>query len=271
MVSIFDMSGRFWERWIVTSFILGLYWRRTPPWGKIWVFTLSCFLWFALSPLLLGMIYELLFVTPYHSLSNGSQLSMVWVTGLTLLHFWAAMCYFGIFCRKFWVDMGVLDVDRNAEQVQNAKNDGVKNASLHGWQGSNGVISRAVHIFSSVVFHSEWDKVDRTALLDESTVPLTRQLLLTLLGPTCTYFTFFSAIRVFSQYLDLLPQVTYSNFYKMIVYDICTIAIISLQLIAKFQSKLHNWFVAVHNAARDDRYLIGVILLDYVPIIRTES
>jgi len=273
IVSVLDLSPRSWERWVVTSFILGLHWRRTPPWGKIWVFTLSCLLWFVISPLLLGMIYELLFVTPYHSLPNGSQLLLVWVTGLTLLHFWAAMCYFGIFCRKFWVDIGVLDiglidVDRNVEEVQNAKNDGVESAPTHGWQGSEGVISRFARIFSSVIFHSEWDKVDRVALLDESTIPLTRQLLLTLLGPTVTYFTFFFAIRVFRQNRQLLPKGTYSNFYKMIVYDIFTIVVVLLQLIAKFRSKLQNWFVAVHNAARDDRYLIGVILLDYVTPVR---
>lgn len=28
---------------------------------------------------------------------------------------------------------------------------------------------------------------------------------------------------------------------------------------------LHHWFKAAHQAARDDRYLVGEVLMDYVP------
>lgn len=212
-------------------------------------------------------------MTPFHSLSVEShllsvrQFSMVWVTGFTLLHFWAVLCYHAIFCRKFWEDIGIVAVDQNAGDTQNDQN---KNETSRKWQGENGVLYRLVHTFASVVFHSEWDKVDRTVLLDDSTVLIVRQLLLTFLGPSSAYFAFLFVGRGLTRDLSGiccgqdLPQIHYSNAQKMMLYRFFTIGVIALQLIAMCRSKLRNWFEAVHNAARDDRYLVGVTLLEYV-------
>jgi len=218
-------------------------------------------------------------MNPQHSLYVRDTFP-VWITGFILLHFWAVLCYFGIFSRMFLAGNKMLGREQNGqneEQAQNGVYDANEMDSHNIWQGGNGIVSRVIHIFTSVIFYSEWDKVDRTVLLDESTVPLLCQLLLTLLGPSFLYFISLFPIHVLRKDLSGIccghgtHEQHVSNLYNMMIYRIITTATIILQLVAAFQAELRSWFAAVHNAARDDRYLIGVTLLDYVPPLSTKS
>jgi len=49
----------------------------------------------------------------------------------------------------------------------------------------------------------------------------------------------------------------------MILYRSFSLIIVSLQLCMCFQEPLKEWFEKAHNAARDERYLMGEILLNY--------
>ena len=50
---------------------------------------------------------------------------------------------------------------------------------------------------------------------------------------------------------------------RRILYRACLAIHILVQLGSSFRNVLDGWFVAAHKAARDDRYLIGEILLNY--------
>merc|ERR1712150_204676 len=143
----------------------------------------------------------------------------------------------------------------NEEQPRNETNDANETESHHLWGGGGGIVSRVIHIFTSVIFYSEWDKVDRTVLLDESTVPLLCQLLLTLLGPSFLYLLSLFPIHELRKDISGIccghdtHELQVSNVYNMIIYRVITTATIILQLVAAFQAELRNWFTAVHNAA----------------------
>ena len=52
--------------------------------------------------------------------------------------------------------------------------------------------------------------------------------------------------------------------YRAFIFRSVSVAVTSFYLASALRSPLQRWFCAVHKAARDDRYLVGEILLNYV-------
>jgi hypothetical protein len=52
---------------------------------------------------------------------------------------------------------------------------------------------------------------------------------------------------------------------KMVLFRICMAVHVLVQLGSSSRARLEIWFQAAHDAARDDRYLIGEILMNYDP------
>jgi hypothetical protein len=53
--------------------------------------------------------------------------------------------------------------------------------------------------------------------------------------------------------------------FRMLLFRTCMAFHIIVQLCSSFRLALESWFHAAHKAARDDRYLVGEVLMDYVP------
>eukprot|EP00538_Stauroneis_constricta_P007814 CAMPEP_0119568068 /NCGR_PEP_ID=MMETSP1352-20130426/37812_1 /TAXON_ID=265584 /ORGANISM="Stauroneis constricta, Strain CCMP1120" /LENGTH=69 /DNA_ID=CAMNT_0007617405 /DNA_START=84 /DNA_END=290 /DNA_ORIENTATION=- len=53
--------------------------------------------------------------------------------------------------------------------------------------------------------------------------------------------------------------------FRMFIFRLSVVLLTASQLVITFQHVIHVWFEAAHSAARDDRYLIGEILMNYVP------
>jgi len=235
--------------------------------GKLMIFSKACLLWFMVSPMCIGVTYELFIVK---SLSfwkeelpfweDFTSIFSSWIVGFTLLHVWGILCYFGAFKRSFWIEIGLLRRGNNRGEVAGQNNaipprgeieNGAKGedaASSSLWQGDKGIIFHFFNIISSVLFDMEWDKVDRTVLLDDCAMPVFWQLFITLTSSTCLY---------------ILSIVFSIGENRRILYRLLFSIALSAQLAFSFQPQLRAWFNVAHKAARDDRYLIGEILLDY--------
>jgi hypothetical protein len=53
--------------------------------------------------------------------------------------------------------------------------------------------------------------------------------------------------------------------HRVYVYRLASVSTLLIQLCISFRKHIQRWFGAVHKTARDDRYLIGEILLNYQP------
>lgn len=246
---------------------------------KIKVVFVACFLWFFISPLLLGLTYNFMcvkgieFWLHINPLLDRNELVLSWGAGMLLLNMWAAMCYIGAFHFDFWMKIcsflyvrGQEGVDRN-DNINNQSDNyiqevnKIKLVDRSKWQGQEGIISRFFSIISSVIFEAEWDIVDSVTLLDECAIPITFHLL-------CLFITpIFLNTGIYYLVLFIWGGDFWENIipclYKMIIYRIFTVITISFQLATTFQQPLKYLFISAHNAARNDRYLIGEELLNY--------
>ena len=50
---------------------------------------------------------------------------------------------------------------------------------------------------------------------------------------------------------------------RLYIFRLASGSTLFLQLCHTFSGQIQNWFSAVHKTARDDRYLIGEVLLNY--------
>ena len=51
--------------------------------------------------------------------------------------------------------------------------------------------------------------------------------------------------------------------FRMLMFRSCMALHVLFQLCSAFREQLERWFEAAHSAARDDRYLIGEVLMNY--------
>jgi len=79
-----------------------------------------------------------------------------------------------------------------------------------------------------------------------------------------TIRTYFSTLTSTGIVLPILGLVDY-GYYRMIVFQFSAVCVVISQLANAFQSPLKHWFEAAHKAARDNRYLVGEALLDFLP------
>jgi len=258
---------------------------------KIRIVLLSLTLWLLVCPINLGLLYSLCLLTPSKFWSGNEPIALFtlliksWTTGSLLLHLWAVLCYIGLFTKEFWSGIGVAlnggeggnnerplernDGNGNQEAVNLVHETEMKERRI--WQGKDGRIAVFCDVLSRSLLYWEWDKVDRSALLQETTVPITCQLCLSLGLPFLLFIlidvtirTYFSTLTSTGIVLPILGLVDY-GYYRMIVFQFSAVCVVISQLANAFQSPLKHWFEAAHKAARDNRYLVGEALLDFLP------
>jgi len=125
-----------------------------------------------------------------------SSILVSWCLGFIVLHFWAFLCYVGVFESDFWMRNGFIGVivpiindngfqdednndnDENDSYYNEENSEGIveRRDSLQKWQGKDGIIFRVVQLLYSILYNQEWDKVDHVMLIEEFSLPVIRQL-----------------------------------------------------------------------------------------------
>jgi len=269
-----------------------------PPFRKVLILVETLTLWFVFCPLVAGTIYQFLFIRtiPASLQVDVKMLMSSWPVGFMIMHFWAALCYAGAFGRGFWREVRQIAIDGIAGGAPPAEGDnniapgrqqgqgnnvvppnneagaGADNNNhtpsvsdainnLESWQGKNGAVSIFAETMFAVLVKQEWDKIDQFAMLHDFLIPLTRQLLILFLAPICALV---SAIIATSRLADF-GRIVEEEAFRMYLYQYSTLSIFVLQLALCCQASLASWYNAAHKAARDHRYLIGEVLLNYNP------
>ena len=256
-------------RWIRTSFRPGHFLRG----GGRKESTLVTFLllWLVACPLLLGNLYCRFFVGPTAGWLLDWALLVNWGTGTLLLNLWAVMCYFSLFTRRVWGDIifgeplpvagaNMNNVDANDRPRQlfddgeadgaPAENDAAGTGPV--WQGRDGVVARCVASIRAFVVGWEWDKIDRQALLSDFAVPVTKHLGTAFVFPVSVLF-------LAASFLSALGRSISAN----VAFRVLTVLGLAIDYVLTCKDSLRSWYVAAHKVARDDRYLIGEILMNY--------
>ncbi|KAL7540545.1 hypothetical protein ACHAXR_012580 [Thalassiosira sp. AJA248-18] len=242
--------------------------------------TLSTFfaLWLVICPVLLGSLYCSFFVGIRDSGWYAHAYIVNWGTGTLLLNLWAIMCYFQMFTKKFWADIIIGDgqgnVNNDNEDIQpagarqgNAGRQGNNVQDIHDneprlitWQGKDGAIARVVESLKTFALGWEWDKVDKQSLLHDCALPVSKHLAIACAVPTAALALFIPLLNAIGKHIG--PTVIFRTF---------AIASIVVDSVNSSKYSLQLWFQAAHKIARDDRYLIGEILLNYSPQQRPTS
>ena len=119
------------------------------------------------------------------------------------------------------------------------------------WQGKHGRVASFYESLWRVLYHWEWDSVDSTVLLNQCANPVVFELLwITMLPQLCL-------LMVDWQIPDL------SSFARIVLVRTVLGSAFLYEIVTAFKEELSSWFTAAHQTARDDRYLIGRILLNY--------
>ena len=258
--------------------------KARQPREKVKTLSIFIVLWLAVCPMLIGSIYGTFWVGASNKFTLKSDLLDVafinWGTGTLLLNMWAIMCYFKMFTKRFWrnIIVGEARVDDDDEdQEVGARQGGGNNAARNDadgdgndaqgtdaanaandesqgftWQGEDGVIARAFHSVRPLFTGWEWDKIDRQALLQDCALPISKHLAISFVAPIAVLLTVTPLTNVY------LSQIGATAIFRMF-------AIVTVFTDAFYSSKdgLSRWFEAAHKIARDDRYLIGEILLNH--------
>lgn len=253
-----------------------------PPRPKLRVLVETIVLWFFVAPMALGLSYEVIAVrsdkwfSGAESLLHTRSLMLCWLVGFAVLNAWAYCACFSVFTRKFWSNIGhgMLEppVDDDGNPVP-ARNDAGNEAEAAqetpwDWQGPNGRVARFFNVWKSIVLEWNWEKVDSITLLDDFSRPIAKQLASALVGSSLSFqFTLILAPLVFSYnqggiMIPFAGSIPLAPF-RRAVFQICMASHVLIQLGSAFRSKLEGWFEAAHAAARDDRYLIGEVLVNY--------
>jgi len=259
----------------------------TPPPIKVLILAKVAIIWGVVNPFALGLLYDLCIISspkwwalndPVYSVFD---LLRVWLSGSFILCVWGGGCYNGVFSKDFWRNIGILgNGNRDNNGRMNINNDlnrevGLQDA-LHdsedeptlpihfedkSWNGEKGRVAQLINSLQYILLDLEWDKVDEFILLKESSYPLTKQLMQILVESFLLFLviTFSSS----SLGLDYLIDSNKLGLFKITLFRLCAIVVICRQFMRVFGGSLQGWFEAAHNAARDDRYLIGRTLLQF--------
>jgi E3 ubiquitin-protein ligase MARCH6 len=254
---------------------------KLPPVKKFCVLAEAFLLWFLVAPIILGVSYEITFVKPSEWFSQGGSLLELktlvfsWLMGTVVLNTWSFLLYFKCFTKRFWANIGngILEppMDENGNFIPLARNQDPRdevNGNENAWQGNGGRAAAFFITWRTVLRNWEWDAVDRVPLLEEFARPVTRQIASAFVGSSLSFqiLLYIVATACPTQGNDfVLPLVgpVFQGTFCMMVYRLCSLSHVLLQLSSSFRDSIDVWFEAAHEAARDGRYLIGERLLNY--------
>jgi E3 ubiquitin-protein ligase MARCH6 len=194
------------------------------------------------------------------------------------------MTYSNAFTRQFWYNLANEafeddDVGQNNGRAPRAPGDNVlapgagDGEHLDYWQGQNGRVGRFIGVVKAVVLKWEWDRVDPDILVHHFLLPIVQTLGISLLAPITFYASWHLASMagrhetsgVIVPYFGRIEE----GMYRLLIFRICMILTFGCQFMVGFQSQLKDWFQLAHKAARDDRYLVGEVLLNYAEKLST--
>lgn len=259
---VFHYEGKV-RRWISSY---------APPASRSKVYTLflTMVLWLVISPICLGIMYDMCFFMAHDRWTGEAALFSLkscvrgWLSGFLILHVWAVMCYFGAFSRNFWQGIFMNGNDNNNDEDEVIVNEG----TMQKWQGKDGRIYIFIDTLVNIFSKWEWEKVDSTLLLQNCMIPFVRELGLFFCISLFTFiahslmFPFISSSSVIGR---IAPSLIDIGQYRRIVFRICALFVITTRLCFVSHTMVQLWFKAAHKAARDDRYLIGEELMNYTP------
>jgi E3 ubiquitin-protein ligase MARCH6 len=234
----------------------------------------TLFLWLFVSPLFIGVLYDTFLRN--ESLSALLQVKLVymmnsWSTGFLLLHLCGAALFYGAFRREFWYTVRTLAVegvaggrggganrnnDRMAANRPRVDNNGFEFGFEHNrdqytnqkdeWQGNDGRVGMFLHCIHSALWKYEWDKIDKDILLEKTLYPLLQNTLTAIVIP-----------------MSIFLFTTISFDMGVTIYRASVIVVVLFEICSNSRGPLKKWYISAHKAARDHRYLIGKILLNY--------
>jgi hypothetical protein len=159
----------------------------------------------------LGISYEIAVVkTPKwfareESLVDVGAFLLCWLLGMVVLNTWAFLAFFSVFTKSFWTNIGNGILEPPVDEIGPAdppRNDGngrnrdgdifeeageVVGAPYRGWQGKGGRVARFFNIWRAVFLEWEWERVDKTSLLEEFARPAARQIASALVGSSLSF------------------------------------------------------------------------------------
>lgn len=257
---------------IATSRRLGNWLRsfHLPSMPKAMVLVATAAVWFGVAPFLLGFMYDIAFLKSsswfmgQEPWMDSESALFSWAVGNFLLYLWSDACQSGVLTRQFWsFAVGGGDAAGAAAAEAAEQDDNPANAQAAAWlatgdnrlrltwQGKHGRMSQFWGVWRAVWLNWEWDKVDPVVLLQDCAMPVTVELFWTLFCPlACLVACVF--------YLEPLEGFARMVFVRTILAVACT-----AQVGRVWSDQLKTWFKAVHRTARDDRYLIGQILINH--------
>lgn len=237
---------------------LGQY--RSPPISKAWILFQTLAYIVVLGPIFLGVCYDLAFIKPVNDFSwKAVAIDHVWMnrstwlTGCILLYLWSDLCVRGVLTRNFalwlFLEDDNADVNENDDELQ-GPNDGAK-LNPTGWQGKHGRAAHFWETLSCIVRGWEWDKVDVDVLLHRGAYPVIVEIQLVLVVSFATRFFFMWCFH------------SLTDEQHVIVFRCFMLLTVCWRVCRSWKEQLRTLSKAAHKTARDDRYLIGEILMNH--------
>lgn len=262
----------------VTTWFTSFYLPRSKEKVKTICITLTLFL--GIIPFSVGTFYELCVGitgnnwSEFKTLFAGLSVTRTWIPGAILFYGWFAMAYIGAFSRTFWTGLARGAAAAAAPNIENADAQEAEEVQIEdkpedSWQGKEGKIGQFLDVITQVMSQWEWDKVDPQVLLKETLYPVFLNVLMSNVIPVILLCIFIVVQKILfgstpdgGLYIPILGIVSDEAF-RMWIFRFWSVVIISAQLGLLYKAPLEKWYKAAHDAARDQRYLIGEVLLDY--------
>jgi E3 ubiquitin-protein ligase MARCH6 len=271
-------SMKLYEGNLAGRFLQWVHHFRMPPRQKWAALSSSIVLWCFVAPLALGLSYELSVVKGsgwFHgaeTLADFRSALLSWMVGSAVLNAWAFFSYFSVFTRQFWSNVGngmlepQVDDNGNPLPARNHVIEVVGNRT--DWQGKRGRVAQFFGIWKAAIIDWDWEKVDKTCLLDEFAIPISRQLASSLVGSMISFILLLNLVPFVVRSengMVVLPLIgaMERGMFRQQVFRACMITHVIVQLCSSFRGKLELWFETAHTSAKDARYLIGEVLMNY--------
>ena len=255
---------------------------RCPPTGKVVTVLETILYWIVIAPLMLGISYDFVFVKSPAWFSRDEMfrvefktLAVSWLFGMVVLNTWSYLLYFNFFTRRFWTNIGngILEPPLNEDDNLNA-NARNREEEAHAdnkskWQGKQGRVAKFFKILSTVVFDCDWDTVDKTILVDDFALPATREICSALVGSLLSYrLIWYILATLFASrqggFTIPLKGFVEHGVFRKFLFRFCMTVHLLFQIGSRSHARINRWFKFAHEAARDQKYLIGENLMNYV-------
>lgn len=233
---------------------------RLPPWRKSLVLFETAILFFGLSPLLLGVAYDLAFIKPLdwfagHEIDvDLKSLVASWATGGLLLYVWSFLCLRGVLTRRFrifLVEGREMAEEENPANARAAAWQNVGGRLRLTWQGEYGRMAQFLEIVHAVIVNWEFDRVDKNVLLHYVAIPVFVGL------------SWIVAIPMSFVYLSMWKWDNLSPLIRAVTTRVLLGSSLVLQILRIWGDQVGVWFEKVHATARDDLYLVGEVLQNF--------